>query len=830
MLTQTSFICKMVCVSRYADILRLERMVVKREMDREGSLEKLAASADGLTSEEVARRLEEYGYNEIAEKRVNPLVRLFGYFWGPIPWMIEVAIVLSAAIQHWADFGIILTLLLVNAAVGFWHEHKAENAIELLKKRLSLSARVLRDGAWRVIPSRELVPGDIVRVRLGDIVPADVKLVSGDYLLVDESALTGESLPVEKRVADVAYAGSIVKQGEMTAVVYGTGMNTYFGNTARLVEVAKTESHFQRAVIKIGDYLIFLAAFLVVLIFMVAMFRHESLVETLQFALVLTVAAIPVALPAVLSVTMAVGAAALAKRKVIVSKLAAIEEMAGMDVLCSDKTGTLTQNRLILSEPVAFAGYSKEEVILLGALASREEDQDPIDIAILRGAETLQTKIDAKSVVSFTPFDPVHKRTEASIRDVEGNIFKVSKGAPQAILSLVADAEEIADTVNQRVLEFAERGYRALGVARTNRDGDWVFVGIIPLYDPPRDDSAETIKTAQEMGIQVKMVTGDHIAIAKETASLINLGTNILPFSSVVDKKDSELERLVEEADGFAEVYPEHKYSIVESLQARGQIVGMTGDGVNDAPALKKADVGIAVEGATDAARSAADIVLTLPGLSVIIDAVKESRKIFQRMKSYAIYRIAETIRVLLFMTLAILIFNFYPITALMIVLLALLNDLPIMSIAYDNVKYSDEPEKWNMRVVLGIATILGIAGVISSFGIFYIGEEMLHLSLESIQSFIYLKLSVAGQLTLFAARTRGPFWSIKPAKILLLAVISTQTIATLIVVYGILLPPIGWKLALFVWIYALAWFIVNDHVKRAAYNVFDHERLIFHR
>jgi len=445
-------------------------------------------------------------------------------------------------------------------------------------------------------------------------------------------------------------------------------------------------------------------------------------------------------------------------------------------------------------------------------------------------AKALQTKIDANSVVSFTPFDPVHKRTEASIRDVERRIFKVSKGAPQAILSLVTDAEEIADIVNQRVLEFAEKGYRALGVARTNRDGNWVFVGIIPLYDPPRDDSAETIKTAQEMGIQVKMVTGDHIAIAKESARLINLGTNILPFSSVVDKKDSELQRLVEEADGFAEVYPEHKYSIVESLQATGHIVGMTGDGVNDAPALKKADVGIAVESATDAARSAADIVLTLPGLSVIIDAIKESRKIFQRMNSYAIYRIAETIRVLLFMTLAILIFNFYPITALMIVLLALLNDLPIMSIAYDNVKYSDKPEKWNMRVVLGIATILGIAGVISSFGIFYIGEEMLHLNLESIQSFIYLKLSVAGHLTLFAARTRGPFWSIKPAKILLLAVISTQIIATLIVVYGILLPPIGWKLALFVWIYALAWFIVNDYVKRAAYDVFEHGKLIFHR
>lgn len=796
------------------------------------TLDKLSASADGLTREEVEKRLEEYGYNEITEKKVNPLVKFLGYFWGPIPWMIEIAAILSAVIHHWADFWIIAALLLVNAVVGFWQEHKAENAIELLRKRLALNAKVLRDGTWQVVPSRELVPGDIVRVRLGDIVPADIKLVSGDYVQVDESALTGESLPVEKHAEDVAYAGSIIQLGEMTAVVYATAMNTYFGKTAKLVEVAKTESHFQKAIIKIGDYLIVLATFLVVLIFMVAMFRHESLIETLQFALVLTVAAIPVALPAVLSVTMAVGAAALAKKKAIVSKLAAIEEMAGMDVLCSDKTGTLTQNKLTLSEPVPFSDYTKEEVILLGALASREEDQDPIDIAILSDAKALQTQIDRYSVTAFTPFDPVHKKTEASIRDTEGNVFKVSKGAPQVILSLAANALQIEDAVNQRVLELAEKGYRALGVAKTNKDkeGKWEFAGIIPLYDPPRVDSAETIRTAEDMGVQVKMVTGDHTAIAKETARMINLGTNILSSQSLVDKKDSESQRLVEDADGFAQVFPEHKYSIVECLQAKGHIVGMTGDGVNDAPALKKADVGIAVESATDAARSAADIVLTLPGLSVIIDAIKESRKSFQRMNNYAIYRIAETIRVLFFMTLSILVFKFYPITALMIVLLALLNDLPIIAIAYDNVKYSDSPEKWNMRVVLGIATVLGTAGVISSFGILYIGEEMLYLSSECIQSFIYLKLSVAGHLTLFVARTRGPFWSIRPAKVLLLAIISTQLIATLIVVYGIFLPPIGWKLALFVWVYALAWFIVNDYVKRAAYDVFDHSKIIFHR
>ncbi|RZN16010.1 MAG: plasma-membrane proton-efflux P-type ATPase [Methanosarcinales archaeon] len=794
------------------------------------TLKKLGAGADGLTQEEAKKRLEEYGYNEIIEKRVNPLVKFFGYFWGPIPWMIEIAAVLSLAIHHWADFWIILILLLVNAAVGFWHEYKAENAIELLKKKLSLNAKVLRDSEWQVIPSRELVPGDIVRVRLGDIVPADIKLVSGDYVQVDESALTGESLPVEKHAADVAYSGSIIKLGEATAVVYDTGMNTYFGKTAKLVEVAKTESHFQKAVVKIGDYLIVLAILLVGLIFMVAMFRHESLIETLQFALILTVAAIPVALPAVLSVTMAVGAAALAKKKVIVSKLAAIEEMAGMDVLCSDKTGTLTQNKLTLFKPVILPGYKEEEVILLGALASSKEDSDPIDITIINRAKDLLIKTDTYSVTSFVPFDPVHKRTEASIHDDRGNTFKVSKGAPQVILSLVENAHKIEDVVNQKVTELAEKGYRALGVARTNKAGVWEFAGVIPLYDPPREDSAEMLRTVKDMGVQAKMVTGDHIAIARETARLINLDTNILLSSSVVDKKDSELQRLVEKADGFAEVYPEHKYSIVEALQATGHIVGMTGDGVNDAPALKKADVGIAVENATDAARSAADIVLTLPGLSVIIDAIKESRKIFQRMNSYAIYRIAETIRVLLFMTLAILIFNFYPITALMIVLLALLNDLPIMSIAYDNVKYSDKPEKWDMRVVLGIATVLGIAGVISSFGILYIGEEVLHLTRESIQSFIYLKFSVAGHLTLFVARTRGPFWSIKPSRILLLAIISTQIIATLIVVYGILLPPIGWRLALFVWVYALVWFIVNDYVKRAAYDLFDHGKIIFHR
>ncbi|MCD6293514.1 MAG: plasma-membrane proton-efflux P-type ATPase [Deltaproteobacteria bacterium] len=791
----------------------------------EDLFKRLLASSRGLSAEEASKRLKDYGYNEITEKKVSPFLKLLTYFWRPIPWMIEIAAILSAAVHHWADFGIVVLMLLINAVVGFWQEYKADNAIELLKKKLALTSRVLRDGKWKIIPARELVPGDLIRIRLGDIVPADVKLVKGDYALVDESALTGESLPVEKHTEDSAYGGSIIKQGEMDALVAATGMKSYFGRTAKLVSEATTKSHLQKAVIKIADYLIMITIGLVIVLLIVALFRHENFIETVQFVLILTVASIPVALPAVLSVTMAIGARKLAEKKTIVSRLEAIEELAGMDVLCSDKTGTLTQNELTLATPISFNGYQPKDVILFAALASRPEDQDPIDLAILEGTDDFSPEeaIKKYEIISYTPFDPVGKRTEAVIKNDQGKTFKVSKGAPQVILALLDSPEEISPKINREVNRLAEKGYRTLGAAKTDTTGKWTFAGLIPLFDPPRDDSAATIKMAREMGIKMKMVTGDHAAIARTISSDLNLGTNIVLASSFLEHKDRKALKIVEEADGFAQVFPEHKYEIVEILQKGDHIVGMTGDGVNDAPALKKADCGIAVSGATDAARSSADIVLTLPGLSVIIDAIKESRQIFQRMNNYSIYRIAETIRVLIFMTFSILVFNFYPVTAIMIVLLALLNDLPIMTIAYDNVTYSNEPEKWNMKILLGVATALGLAGVASSFGILYIGNEMMHLSHESLQSFIYLKLSVAGHMTLFVARTRGPFWSVKPAMPLFLAIIFTQLVATLIVVYGIILPPIGWKLALFVWGYALSWFIFNDFVKLGAYRIFEH-------
>ena len=784
----------------------------------------LASSADGLSQAEAEKRLKQYGPNAIAEKKDNPFLKFLTYFWGPIPWMIEAAVILSGVVQHWLDFGVILLLLCSNAVVGFWEEHQAGDAIAALRSKLAVTARVRRDGKWTNPNATELVPGDVIRLRLGDIVPGDARLLAGDPIEVDESALTGESLPATRKPGEAVFSGSIMRQGETDAIVYATGTNTYFGETAQLVESAHTVSHFQRAVLKIGDYLIVLASVLVLLIVAVALLRRDPILDTLEFALVLLVAAIPVAMPTVLSVTMAVGAKLLAKRQAIVTRLAAIEELAGVDVLCSDKTGTLTQNKLTLGDPFSVHGIAAAQVILDAALASRAEDKDTIDLAVIAGVKDDGLK--GYQVLHFQPFDPVHKRTEATVKGTDGKQFQVAKGAPQVILEMSTDADEVKPAVEKAVNEFAGRGFRSLGVARAEQDGKWKFVGVLPLFDPPREQAKATIANALQMGVKIKMVTGDQIAIARETSRQLGLGTNILDASSLHDTKNADTTQAaesIEKADGFAQVFPADKYHIVEVLQKHDHIVGMTGDGVNDAPALKQADCGIAVSGATDAARAAASIVLLSSGLSVIIDAIKESRRIFQRMNSYAIYRIAETLRVLLFMVLSIIVFNFYPVTAVMIVMLALLNDGAILSIAYDNVRYHNEPEAWNMRLVLGVATVLGVVGVTAAFGLFYLGDRVFHLGHPQLQTLMYLKLSIAGHLTIFLTRTRGPWWSIRPAKILLFAVLGTQAFATLMAVYGLhIMTPIGWGWAGFVWGYALTCALLTDPIKLLAYRILD--------
>ena len=772
----------------------------------------------GLDEEEAARRLQQYGPNAIEEQRTSPLRKFLSFFWGPIPWMIEVAGILSAVVQHWDDFGIIAFMLAINACVGFWQEFKADNAIAALKETLALKARVLRSGKWREIAARELVPGDVIMVRLGNIVPADVTLAEGDYLSVDQSALTGESLPVDKKVGDTAYSSSVAKMGEMKAVVTATGTDTYFGRTAKLVETAGTRSHFQRAVLRIGNFLILITLALVALILTIALFRHDPLVQTILFALILTVAAIPVALPAVLSVTMAVGASKLAEMKAIVSRLVSIEEMAGMDVLCADKTGTLTQNQLVLGDPITIGGANAGDIVLAAALTAETESPDAIDQAIVKSLSD-PVVLESYKIDKFTPFDPVSKRAEAEVSGKEGR-FTVAKGAPQAILELVKADSGLEKEIDQHTNELAAKGYRTLGVARKHAKGRWQYLGLLPLFDPPRDDARDTIERAESMGLGIRMVTGDHVAIAREIAGKLGLGNRIIAANEAFDEQGKYRGSGIETADGFAQVFPEHKFEIVKELQSHDHIVGMTGDGVNDAPALKQADIGIAVSGATDAARAAADLVLTGKGLSVIISAIEEARRIFERMTSYSVYRIAETVRVLLFMTLSIIVFNFYPVTAVMIVLLAILNDIPIMTIAYDNALVAPNPVRWDMHRVLTLSVILGVLGVIASFGLFWIAEDYLHLPRDTIQTLMFLKLLVAGHLTIYLTRNVGAIWQRPlPSWKMWVPAESTKVLGTLAAVYGWFMPPIGWGYALAVWGYAIIWFLINSFVKIEFYR-----------
>jgi len=791
----------------------------------EQALAELDCTAAGLTAEEAQRRLAQGGPNAIAERRRNPVLAFLGYFWAPIPWMIEVALMLSVLARHWTDAAIIAVLLAMNGLVAFAEEHQAANAIAALKQRLASSARVRRDGRWAEVPVRELVPGDVVRVRIGDVIPADLRILDEVTMEVDQSALTGESLAAARRRGDTLYSGSVVQRGEAEALVYATGPSSYMGRTTALVQTAGTVSHFQRAVLRIGNYLIVVAVALVTAAVVVSLLRGNAILETLEFALVVTIASIPVALPAVLSVTMAVGARKLAKQQAVVSHLPAVEELGGMDLLCSDKTGTLTQNRLAVEGRWRAAGVAENEMAAAAAGASRAESGDPIDQAVLAAVGELPAGL---NIVEFTPFDPVGKRTEATVCDSTGRRYRVSKGAPQVIAALCeqdADPGQVKGVVDGVVDGFAAHGYRSLAVASTagtSGQGEWRLLGVLALADPPRGDSAETIRAAEELGVDVKMITGDQVAIGREVAHRVGLGENILD-AATLDSSDEEISARVAEADGFAQVFPEHKYRIVKLLQAQGHIVGMTGDGVNDAPALKQADAGIAVDGATDAARGAADVVLLAPGLSVIVSAIRQAREIFARMTSYAIYRIAETIRVLLLITLAIVVMNFFPVTAAMIVLLALLNDGAILAIAYDRVRGSPKPAAWDMRAVLTVASVLGATGVLQTFLLFVLADTVFGLDRDLIRTLIYLKLSVAGHLTIFVTRTRGPFWSRPaPAPVLLGAVLVTQAIATLIAVYGVLMTPLGWGWAGVVWAYALLWFPVDDQVKLAAYRWLD--------
>jgi H+-transporting ATPase len=960
----------------------------------------------GLTEGEARARLEEYGFNLLCDKKENEWKKFLLKFWGPMPIMIWIAIIVEAAQQSWIDFSVLVFLQLLNGCVSYFEEKNAGDAIAALKEGMAAKCNVKRDGVFKITEAKYLVPGDIVNVKLGDVVPADCKLL-GDRgeLEVDQAALTGESLPVTIYVGEQIKMGSTIKRGELEAVVCFTGSNTFFGKAAALVASVEQQGRFQKVLFRITMVLLGVALFATSVILITLLLNHVDVLKAVGICVVLLVASIPIAMQVVSTSTMAVGARRLAQKKVIVAKLSAIEELAGMDMLCSDKTGTLTQNKLRLFDPILThcdgGAKSTDEINFYGALAAKRiaEGQDAIDYCITQSIAD-QSRFAAWGEVDYIPFDPVIKRTEATVRELAtGKVIKVTKGAPQIILAMAHNHADIEAEVLDAVQALADRGYRSLGVAHavvSDGDGDdepqWVFDGVLSLFDPPREDTAATIRTALEMGIKVKMITGDQTAIAKETARALGMGTNIFDMHTLNALTGAKREECIRDADGFAEVFPEHKFEIVEALQKQGFVVGMTGDGVNDAPALKRAQIGIAVEGSTDAARAAADIVLTEPGLGVIIDAILRARKIFQRVRNYGIYRVACTIQLVCFFFFAVTTikpgnyfcgtitdtpsfsapdtslygfgtndlstfgvsgdsrtmctnifgavvdenkikdFGFgavcykdfegtyknhdgfsankcletfdsyeeytrkdqgfgeplnkadcqhtdantekshfkavrymadhtaqcpmlYPAAALpftipvlAIVIITILNDVSIITIAHDKVIPSRQPQGWKLTRMTVAATVCGmvpclssllllVAGLMSADGsdswyAHMLGEPTgmggYYLPYSKLIMLLYLKISISDFLTVFSARTEGPFWERRPGYALLTAAIFATTVSSLVAGFAHIkddsfnMEPLSPNVVAMVWVYNIVWFFVQDAMKVLTYWIFD--------
>ncbi|CAA7395008.1 unnamed protein product [Spirodela intermedia] len=828
------------------DDIDLERLPL------EEVFEQLRTSREGLSSEDAEARLVLFGPNKLEEKTENKFLKFLGFMWNPLSWVMEAAAVMAIVLANgggqgpdWQDFVGIICLLIINSTISFIEENNAGNAASALMARLAPKTKVIRDGQWQERDAAILVPGDIISIKLGDIIPADARLLEGDPLKIDQSALTGESLPVTKRTGDQIFSGSTCKQGEIEAIVIATGINSFFGRAAHLVDSTEVIGHFQKVLTSIGNFCICSIA-IGMLLEIIVMFpvQRRTYRDGINNLLVLLIGGIPIAMPTVLSVTLAIGSHRLSQQGAITKRMTAIEEMAGMDVLCSDKTGTLTLNHLTVERNLIEMfndDMEKDMIILLAARASRLENQDAIDTAIVNMLADPKEARANITEVHFLPFNPVEKRTAITYIDSEGNWHRVSKGAPEQILSLCEEKEAITGKVHAAIDRFAERGLRSLGVAyqfipersKESSGGPWTFCGLLPLFDPPRHDSAETIRRAYNLGVCVKMITGDQLAIAKETGRRLGMGTNMYPSSFLFGHNRDEnealpLDELIEQADGFAGVFPEHKYEIVKILQEKNHICGMTGDGVNDAPALKKADIGIAVSDSTDAARGAADIVLTEPGLSVIISAVLTSRAIFQRMKNYTIYAVSITIRIVLGFVLLALIWK-YDFPPFMVLIIAILNDGTIMTIAKDYVKPSPMPDSWKLNEIFAtgivIGTYLALVTVLfywiiteTSFFETYFKVRSLSDSDEKISSAIYLQVSIISQALIFVTRSQSWSFTERPGTLLMCAFVVAQLVATLIAVYANIefayIHGIGWGWAGVIWLYSLIFYIPLDIIK----------------
>ncbi|PRQ50463.1 putative proton-exporting ATPase [Rosa chinensis] len=815
--------------------------------------EQLQCTKEGLSSDEGQKRIQVFGPNKLEEKKENKILKFLGFMWNPLSWVMEIAAIMAIALANgggrppdWQDFVGITSLLFINSTISFIEENNAGNAAEALMAGLAPKTKVLRDGKWSELEAAILVPGDVVSIKLGDIVPADARLLEGDPLKIDQSALTGESLPVTRFPGDEVFSGSTVKQGEIEAVVIATGVHTFFGKAAHLVDSTNNVGHFQKVLTAIGNFCICsIAIGMVIELVVMYPIQRRKYRDGIDNLLVLLIGGIPIAMPTVLSVTMAIGSHRLSTQGAITKRMTAIEEMAGMDVLCSDKTGTLTLNKLTVDKTmveVFVKDVDKDGLILLGARASRVENQDAIDTCIVGMLGDPKEAREGITEVHFLPFNPVEKRTAITYIDADGNWHRVSKGAPEQIIDLCELKDDARKKAHAIIDKFADRGLRSLAVARQtvpekNKESagtPWQFVGLLPLFDPPRHDSAETIRRALHLGVNVKMITGDQLAIGKETGRRLGMGTNMYPSSSLLGEHKDEsvaslpIDELIEKADGFAGVFPEHKYEIVKRLQDRKHICGMTGDGVNDAPALKKADIGIAVDDATDAARSASDIVLTEPGLSVIISAVLTSRAIFQRMKNYTIYAVSITIRVVLGFLLLALIWKF-DFSPFMVLIIAILNDGTIMTISKDRVKPSPLPDSWKLKEIFATGIVLGTYMAVMTVVFFWaandsdffsdkFGVRSIRGSDKELTAAVYLQVSIISQALIFVTRSRSWSFVERPGAMLMIAFCIAQLLATILAVYAnwgfARIKGMGWGWAGVIWLYSIITYIPLDILK----------------
>jgi H+-transporting ATPase len=793
-----------------------------KEPSVEETFKLLQSSTDGLTEGEVQRRLHIFGFNEVVEKRKNPVLAFLLRYWGPMPWLLELAIVLSVVLKHYLEAGIIFALLTINTVIGQVQSRGSQKALEALKKHLAINARVLRENKWLTKAAREIVPGDIISIGLGDIVPADAKLISGD-LSIDQSILTGESLPVDVQESAIIFSGSVIRRGEAKCVVVNTGANTYFGKTAELVKLAKPKSHQEQIMLAIVRYMMFLGIGALVIVAAYAAVIGTGILSILTFAVIFLMGAVPVALPAVLTIVQAVGATELAKKGVLVTRLDSIEDAASIDILCLDKTGTITQNKLSVGEVIPFGNHTQDEVIMMSALACQEQSKDAIDTALLEYSRAIDIKPVSYECVSFTPFEPATKRSEAIVA-ADGKHFKVIKGAPQTVISLCRTLDEASKkNANQKVEELSQKGYRALAVASSAVDDfdNIQLAGLLSLADPPRPDSQGMIEGARELGVKPIMLTGDNIAIAREIALQVGVGDRIIRMDDLRNLSETEQSKLIDESDGFAEIYPEDKYRIVKLLQSRGHMVGMTGDGVNDAPALKQAEMGIAVSSSTDVAKASASMVLTEPGMGVIIDAIKTSRHIYQRMLTWVINKVSKVIQVIGLLTVGFFWFHDIVVSLLGMALLIFANDFVTMSLATDNVKYTANPNKWNVKNITFASLVVGALLVVEGAVALFIGNNYFHLQLEQLRTFNVLTLIFTSQFRVYIVRERNYFWSSRPGRELVLATIGAIVMFTILGIYGLIITRLTPYQVLFTLVFSALFTLAIDFPKYEAFKKF---------